>query len=65
MADDRSGDFHGTSFRDADFSRARFRNVDLTDVKMVDAVLLNADLSGLIDGLRVNGIEVARSSWRR
>jgi hypothetical protein len=46
-------------FTGVDLSGARFRSVDLTGVKMVDAVLVNADLSGLIDGLTVNGIEVA------
>lgn len=49
----------GARFTGADLAGARFRNVNLAGVKMVDAVLVDADLSGLIDGLTVNGIEVA------
>jgi hypothetical protein len=52
-------DWSGAKFRNVDLSGARFRNVDLHGVKMVDALLVDAELSGLIDGLKVNGIEVA------
>ena len=52
-------DWSGASFRHVDLSAARFRNVDLRGVKMVDAMLVDADLSGLVDGMKVNGIEVA------
>ena len=52
-------DWSGASFRNVDLTAARFRNVDLRGVKMVDAMLVDADLSGLIDGLKINGIEVA------
>src|SRR5262249_9123559 len=46
-------------FTDVDFRGARFRDCDLRDVKITDALLINADISGLIQGLRVNGGEVA------
>src|SRR4051794_21015553 len=46
-------------FNDVDLSGARFRNVNLSGVKMVDVSLVDARLSGLIDGLVVNDIEVA------
>jgi DinB superfamily/Pentapeptide repeats (8 copies) len=52
-------DWSGARFRNVDLSGARFRNVDLHGVKMVDAMLVDADMSGVIDGLKVNGIEVA------
>jgi hypothetical protein len=52
-------DWSGAKFNSVDLSGARFRNVDLHGVKMVDALLVDADLSGLIDGLKINGIEVA------
>jgi hypothetical protein len=52
-------ELRGARFSGADLSDARFRNVNLQGVKMVDAVLVNARLSGLIDGLTVNDIEVA------
>jgi len=53
------GDFRDESFELATFAGARFRAVDFSGVKMVDAMLANADLSGMIEGLRINGIEVA------
>jgi hypothetical protein len=52
-------DWSGARFKDVDLGGARFRNVNLEGVKMVDAMLVDADLSGLIDGLKINGIEVA------
>ncbi|MEY2571082.1 MAG: hypothetical protein QOE63_1432 [Acidimicrobiaceae bacterium] len=53
------GEHRPDELADADLSGAVFRNVNLRGAKMVDVVLTNADLSGLIDGLRVNGVEVA------
>jgi len=46
-------------FVDADLSGALFREVDLTGARMYGVVLSNADIDGAIDGLRVNGVEVA------
>jgi hypothetical protein len=54
-----SGDYRGESFEMATFAGARFRAVDFTDVKMVDVMLVNANLSGMIEGLVINGIDVA------
>ena len=54
-----SDDLRSARFTGVDLSGAQFRNVNLAGVKMVDAILANAELSGLIDGLTVNGIEVA------
>lgn len=52
-------ELRGARFSGVDLSGARFRNVNMEGVKMVDALLANADLSGMIVGLKVNGIEVA------
>ncbi len=52
-------EFRGTRFTAVDLSGARFRNVDLSGAKVVDAMLVNAAFSGLIDGLTINDIEVA------
>ena len=52
-------DWTGARFDNVDLAGARFRNVNLHGVKMVDAVLADAELSGLIDGLKINGVEVA------
>ena len=52
-------ELRGARFTRVDLSGARFRDVDLRGAKIVDAFLAGADLSGIIDGLRVNGVEVA------
>jgi uncharacterized protein YjbI with pentapeptide repeats len=45
-------------FRDVDLSNARFHLVDLTGVMIRGAALVNMDLSGEIENLRVNGVDV-------
>jgi hypothetical protein len=52
-------DLRGARFGGVDLSGARFRNVNLSGAKVIDALLVNASFSGLIDGLTVNDIEVA------
>jgi hypothetical protein len=52
-------ELRGARFTGVDLSGARFRNVDLSGAKVVDAMLVNAAFSGLIDGLTINDIEVA------
>jgi hypothetical protein len=54
-----SDDLREARFTGVNLSSARFRAVDMSGVKMVDTLLVGADLSGLIIGLRVNGVEVA------
>jgi DinB superfamily/Pentapeptide repeats (8 copies) len=51
--------YQGEDFIGVDFSEARFRDVDFTGVKMTGAQLINANLSGLIHGLKINEVEVA------
>ena len=46
-------------FIDADLSGAIFRNVDLSEARMSGTLLINAEISGPIAGLKINGIEVA------
>ncbi len=41
-----------------DLTRARFVDCDLTGVKIVDAALVNVDISGYVEGLVVNGVDV-------
>jgi DinB superfamily/Pentapeptide repeats (8 copies) len=52
-------ELRGARFVGVDLSGARFRNVDLSGAKVVDAMLVNASFSGMIDGLTINDIEVA------
>jgi len=44
---------------DADFSGARLHSPNFEDARITDGWLRNADISGYIDGLRINGVEVA------
>jgi hypothetical protein len=48
----------GARFHDVDLSNARFDLVDLTGVMIRGAVLENVDISGEIQNLRVNGVDV-------
>jgi hypothetical protein len=45
-------------FAEADFDGARFHGVNFSNVKISDAWLFNVDISGLVGGLTVNGIDV-------
>jgi uncharacterized damage-inducible protein DinB len=48
----------GAQFHDVDLTNARFRLVDLTGVVIRGAALVNVDISGEIENLRVNGVDV-------
>ena len=45
-------------FHDVDLTNARFHLVDLTGVMIRGAALVNVDISGEIENLRVNGVDV-------
>jgi len=46
-------------FRDVDLTDARFHSVDLSGVMIRGAALVDVDVSGEIENLRVNGVDVA------
>jgi uncharacterized protein YjbI with pentapeptide repeats len=48
----------GAQFRDVDLTGARFHLVDLTGVVIRGAALVDVDISGEIQNLRVNGVDV-------
>jgi DinB superfamily/Pentapeptide repeats (8 copies) len=48
----------GARFHDVDLTHASFRLVDLTGVKISGAALINVNISGMIENLRVNGVDV-------
>jgi hypothetical protein len=48
----------GARFTVADLTGARFVDCDLTGVRVVDSWLVGVDLSGYVDGLVVNGVDV-------
>ena len=51
--------YRGAQFGDVDFTGAVFRESDLSGVRMHGVLLFGADIDGAINGLRVNGVEVA------
>jgi uncharacterized protein YjbI with pentapeptide repeats len=48
----------GARFHDVDLTDARFHLVDLTGVMIRGAALVNVDISGEIENLRVNSVDV-------
>ena len=48
----------GTTFMVSDLAGARFVDCDLTGVKVVDGCLVDVDISGYVDRLVVNGVDV-------
>jgi uncharacterized protein YjbI with pentapeptide repeats len=59
MAASRGMDFRGERLDDADFSGGRLHSPNFEGTRITDGWLRNADISGYIGGLRVNGVEVA------
>lgn len=51
-------DLRDARFTGTDLSGARFRDVNLEDARFIGALLVNVDISGLVVGLTVNGVEV-------
>jgi hypothetical protein len=58
MADFIREDLIGARFDQVDLTGSRFHNVDLTDVKITGALLVNLDIDGLLDSIRINGVDV-------
>lgn len=55
----KEGNYVGELLEGIDFSRARLRSPNFEGVRITDAWLRQADISGDITGLVVNGVEVA------
>ena len=59
MAEEFEGrDLSDAVFWGVDLSRARFRDVDMTDVTISHARLVNVDIDGLVDRITINGVDV-------
>jgi hypothetical protein len=50
--------FRGAHFTEADFSSAKFRDCDMTRVKISDSWLVDVNMSGLVENLVVNDVDV-------
>jgi hypothetical protein len=55
---DKGPSLPGSRLEDADFSGARLHAPNFEGAQMTDAVLYGADISGDLEGLRLNGVEV-------
>jgi hypothetical protein len=58
MPEEFEGDLTAAVFWGADLRGARFRDVNLTDVKISHAWLVNLEIDAFIDGVVVNGVDV-------
>lgn len=58
MPEEFEGDLAGAVFWGADLSGARFRDVNLTDVRISHALLVNVDVDALVDAVVINGVDV-------
>ena len=59
MPYDKGPSLPGARLEDVDFSDARLHAANFEGVKMTDAWLCHADISGDLEGLRLNGVDVA------
>ncbi len=51
-------DLSDAVFWGVDLSRARFRDVDLTDVAISHARMVNVDIDGVVEHVTINGVDV-------
>jgi uncharacterized damage-inducible protein DinB len=56
---DKGPALSGARIEDADFSRARLHAPNFESAKITDGWFIGADISGDIEGLRLNGVDVA------
>src|SRR3954465_1023825 len=59
MGEDQRQSFSGARMDDVDFSNARLHAPNFEGAKITDAWFFGADISGDLEGLRLNGVEVA------
>jgi hypothetical protein len=58
MPEEFEGDLAGSVFWGADLTGAHFRDVNLTDVTISHAWLVNVDIDALVDKVVINGVDV-------
>jgi hypothetical protein len=58
MPYEKGPDLAGARFEDLDLSRSRLHAPNFEGSRITDAWLVNADISGDLEGLRLNGVEV-------
>jgi len=58
VTDFEGADLRGAQFREVDLTDARIEGANLTNVKMSQVWLVNVDIDGLFNGVRINGVDV-------
>jgi uncharacterized protein YjbI with pentapeptide repeats len=58
MTEFEGADLRGAQFREVDLTDARVEGANLTNVKMSDVWLVNVDIDGMYNGVRINGVDV-------
>jgi uncharacterized protein YjbI with pentapeptide repeats len=60
IADEHDGteSFRGATFREADFTGATFRACELRNLKVVDSLLVDVNISGIVGNFVVNDVDV-------
>ncbi len=58
MTEFEDTDLRGARFREVNLTDATFQGVNLTNVRISEAWLVNVDIDGMFNGLRVNGVDV-------
>ena len=58
MPEEFEGDLAGAVFWGADLRGARFRDVNLTDVKISHAWLVDVDIDALVEKVVINGVDI-------
>src|ERR1700686_3892286 len=58
MTDFEGVDLRGAQFREVDLTDARGEGPNLTNVKMSDVWLVNVDIDGMFNGVKINGVDV-------
>jgi hypothetical protein len=58
MTEFEGADLRGAQFHEVDLTDARVEGANLTNVKMSDVWLVNVDIDGMYNGVRINGVDV-------
>lgn len=58
MTDFEGVDLRGAQFREVDLTGARVEGANLTNVTMSQVWLVNVDIDGMFNGVRINGVDV-------
>jgi hypothetical protein len=58
MVEFEDQDLSGSRFRHVDLSRSTFRNIDLSGARLLDVDLVDVEITGWLENLRINEVDV-------